>query len=143
MYPLVRELAVDGTPVTVTCRLLKIARQPYYRTGEGKLYLYAIEDCFSNTIVGYPIGSPMKARLAVTALENAIARRRAEGADVAGRIVHADRGSQLRSRKFHDALARHGLVDSMGQVASAADNPATESFFSLPQKKCPRPAGVA
>ena len=31
MYPLVRELAADGIPVTVTCRVLKIARQPYYR----------------------------------------------------------------------------------------------------------------
>ncbi|GAB3669156.1 hypothetical protein GCM10027596_41020 [Nocardioides korecus] len=31
MYPLVRELAADGLPVTVTCRVLKIARQPYYR----------------------------------------------------------------------------------------------------------------
>ena len=31
MYPLVRELAVDGIPVAVTCRVLKIARQPYYR----------------------------------------------------------------------------------------------------------------
>jgi hypothetical protein len=31
MYPLVRELAVNGIPVAVTCRVLKIARQPYYR----------------------------------------------------------------------------------------------------------------
>ena len=31
MYPLVRELAVDGVPVAVTCRVLQIARQPYYR----------------------------------------------------------------------------------------------------------------
>ena len=31
MYPLVRELAADGMPVTVTCRVLKLARQPYYR----------------------------------------------------------------------------------------------------------------
>jgi putative transposase len=31
MYPLVTELAVDGIPVTVTCRVLNIARQPYYR----------------------------------------------------------------------------------------------------------------
>ena len=30
-YPLVRELAADGIPVTVTCRVLKIARQPFYR----------------------------------------------------------------------------------------------------------------
>jgi hypothetical protein len=31
IYPLVGELAVDGIPVAVTCRVLKIARQPYYR----------------------------------------------------------------------------------------------------------------
>jgi hypothetical protein len=31
MYPLVRELAADGIPVAVTCRVLKIARQAYYR----------------------------------------------------------------------------------------------------------------
>lgn len=30
-YPLVRELAEDGIPVTVACRVLKFARQPYYR----------------------------------------------------------------------------------------------------------------
>lgn len=29
-YPLVRELAADGVRVAVTCRVLKLARQPYY-----------------------------------------------------------------------------------------------------------------
>jgi transposase InsO family protein len=242
MYPLVRELAADGIPVAVTCRVLNLARQPYYLwlanpitdaewlaahranalfdahrddpefgyrfladeardegqpmadrtawrictsngwwsvfgkprgrngkkkrapgtpafddlvqrnftadapntlwlvditehwTAEGKLYCCAIKDVFSNRIVGYSIDSRMKARLAVAALNNAVARRAAAGAEVAGCIVHADRGSQFRSRKFHRALARHGLVGSMGQVASAADNAAMESFFSLLQK---------
>ena len=41
----------------------------------------------------YSIDSRMKARLAVAALNNAVARRAATGADVVGRIVHADRGS--------------------------------------------------
>jgi putative transposase len=31
MYPLVRELVADRIPVAVTCRVLKIARQPYCR----------------------------------------------------------------------------------------------------------------
>ena len=31
IYPLVSELADDGVPVTVSCRVLKLARQPYYR----------------------------------------------------------------------------------------------------------------
>lgn len=30
-YPLVRELAVDGIPVTVTCRVLKFSSQGYYK----------------------------------------------------------------------------------------------------------------
>src|SRR6476646_1137161 len=63
-------------------------------TSEGKLYLCAIKDCFSNKIVGYSIDSRMKARLAVHALNNAVARRANTGAAVAGCIVHADRGSQ-------------------------------------------------
>jgi transposase InsO family protein len=105
-----------------------------HRTAEGKLYICAVKDCFSNKIVGYSISDRMKARLAVNALENAVARRRAEGHDVAGCIVHSDRGSQMRSRAFQRALTRHGLVGSMGQAGSAADNAAMESFFSLLQK---------
>src|SRR5690625_4652946 len=31
LYPLVRELAADGIPVAVSCRVLKVSRQPYYR----------------------------------------------------------------------------------------------------------------
>ncbi|MGP5295227.1 IS3 family transposase [Corynebacterium casei] len=234
-YPLVSELAVDGIPVTVSLRVLKLSRQPYYRwrkqqvtkaevveayrsnalldahlddpeygyrllvdeaaeageemcertawricrdnqwwsvfgkkrgkngkrpgppvhddlvkrdfsaddvnelwltditehwTDEGKLYLCAIKDVFSGRIVGYSISDRMKARLAVNALDNAISRRR----DAAGCIVHSDRGSQFRSRKFVHALNRHHLIGSMGQVGAAGDNAAMESFFSLLQK---------
>jgi len=243
-YPLVRDLAADGIPVTVTCRVLKIARQPYYRwlanpvttaeleeayranalfdahhddpefgyrflayeardagqamadrtawricsdngwwsvfgknrgknskkpgppvhddlcavtdekgrirhefsadapnelwvgditehwTDEGKLYVCAFKDVFSNRIVGYSIDSRTKSRLAVAALNNAVARR----GDVAGCVVHTDRGSQFRSRKFVHALNRHSMVGSMGRVGAAGDNAAMESFFSLLQK---------
>jgi transposase InsO family protein len=236
MYPLVRELADDGIPVTVTCRVLKLVRQDYYRwlavpitpseleeaylanalfdahhddpefgyrfladevhdsgfeacertvwkvcsqngwwssfgkkktrkksakvhtpayddlvrrqfsadapnhlwlgditehpTREGKLYVCAIKDVFSNRIVGYSIDERMKARLAVAALNNAVARR----GDVAGCVFHTDRGSQFRSRKVHRTLSRHRMVGSMGQVGSAGDNAAMESFFALLQK---------
>jgi len=100
-------------------------------TREGKLYLCAIKDVWSNRIIGYSIDSRMKARLAVNAIDNAAARR---GGDVAGCILHSDRGSQFRSRKAQRALVRHGMVGSMGQVGSAGDNAAMESFFSLLQK---------
>jgi putative transposase len=235
IYPLVRELAGDGIPVTVTCRVLKIARQPYYRwlafpvtdgewdqahlanavfdahcddpefgyrfladevraagheacdrtvwricrdngwwsvfgkrrsqtktkpgtpahddlvrrdftaeapnqlwladitehpTGEGKLYCCAIKDVFSNRVVGWSIDSRMKAGLVVAAIEMAVARR----GEAAGCVLHSDRGSQFRSRKVQRTLTRHHMVGSMGQVGSAGDNAAMESFFALLQR---------
>ena len=238
MYPLVRELAADGVPVTVTCRVLKLARAPYYRwredpvpraewvrahrinalhdahredptfgyrflahearragwrmsrrtawslcssqgitsaaqrrrrgkgrrvgppvfddhvkrvftadapnqvwltditehpTREGKLYCCAIKDVYANRIVVYSISDRMTAQLAVDALKSAVTRRRLEGHDVAGCILHADRGSQFRSRKMAHALNRHAMVGSMGRVGAAGDNAAMESFWSLLQ----------
>ena len=57
-------------------------------TSEGKLYCCAIKDVHSNRIVGYSISDRMTAKLAVDAVRNAITRR----GDVAGCILHADRG---------------------------------------------------
>ncbi|SMO85456.1 Integrase core domain-containing protein [Propioniciclava tarda] len=99
-------------------------------TDEGKLYACAIKDVWSNRIVGYSISDRMKSTIAVDALAMAVARR----GNVTGCVVHSDRGSQFRSRKFLAALRRHGLTGSMGQVASAGDNAAMESFFALLQK---------
>nr|WP_218868389.1 IS3 family transposase [Pseudoclavibacter chungangensis] len=101
-----------------------------HKTVEGKLYLCAINDVYSGRIVGYSIDSRMKSRLAVQALENAVQVR----GDVAGCVVHSDRGAQFRSRKMLRALARHRMVGSMGTVGSSGDNAAMESFFALLQK---------
>jgi putative transposase len=76
----------------------------------------------------------MKSRLAVAALNHAVARRQTQGGDVAGCVLHTDRGSQFRSRKFVHAINRHAMVGSMGRVGAAGDNAAMESFFSLLQK---------
>ena len=101
-----------------------------HKTAEGKLYCCAIKDACSGRIVVYSIDSRMQSRLAVQALENAVAMR----GDAAGCIVHSDRGSQFRSRKFRRALTRHRMVGSMGRVGSSGDNAAMESFFALLQK---------
>jgi transposase InsO family protein len=121
----------EGGPENPTHRKVDRALRsdPYseHWTDEGKLYCCAIKDVFSNRIVGWAIDSRMKARLVIAAVEMAVARR----GDVAGCISHSDRGSQFRARKVHRALARHGMVGSMGQVGSAGDNAAIESFFAL------------
>lgn len=98
--------------------------------GEGKLYLCAIKDVYSNRIVGYSMGARMTAQLAVSALRNAIALREPAGT----LVVHSGRGSQFRSTAFVRTLKDHGLTGSMGRAGACGDNAAMESFFALLQK---------
>ncbi|MBB1510501.1 DDE-type integrase/transposase/recombinase [Tessaracoccus sp. MC1756] len=60
----------------------------------------------SERLPGYSIDSRMMARIAVNALEMAVAHR----GRPAGVIVHSDRGSQFRSRRSRKALKRQGHV---------------------------------
>lgn len=99
-------------------------------TKEGRLYMCAVKDVWSNRVVGYSIGSRMQSSLAVAALENAVMQR----GNPVSVVVHSDRGGQFRSRSFQRALSRHQLRGSMGRVGAAGDNAAMESFFSLLQK---------
>jgi putative transposase len=98
-------------------------------TAEGKLYLCAVKDAFSGRLVGYSMDSRMKAQLAVAAVRNAIELRRP-----ASTVVHSDRGSQFRAKKFVRLLRGNGLVGSMGRTGACADNAAMESFFALLQR---------
>ena len=87
------------------------------RTDEGRLYCCAIKDLCGNRIVGYSIGDRMTAALAVRALNNAVARR----GDVAGCILHSDRGSQYASQAYRAVLAEHGLKGSMSRRGNPYD----------------------
>jgi hypothetical protein len=100
-------------------------------TSEGRLYVCAVKDVWSNRVVGYSIADRMQSQLAVDALNSAVARR---GGNVTGCTLHSDRGGQFRSRKLQQELWRHHMRGSMGQVGSAGDNAAMESFFSLLQR---------
>ncbi len=98
-------------------------------TREGKLYICAIKDVFSNKIVGYSIDSRMKSSLAQAAMRNAIALR-----SPIGTVCHSDRGGQFRAKRTQQLLANNDLVGSMGRSYGAGDNASMESFFSLLQK---------
>lgn len=98
-------------------------------TREGKLYICAIKDVYSNRIVGYSIDTRMKGSLARAAMRNAIALR-----SPVGTICHSDRGGQFRAKRTQRLLANNGLVGSMGRSYGAGDNASMESFFSLLQK---------
>lgn len=65
----------------------------------------------------------------MAALDDAM-RKRGHPRDV---IIHSDRGSQFRSRKFLRVLKRYKAKGSMGRVGACGDNAAMESFFALVQ----------
>lgn len=58
-------------------------------TGEGKVYLCAVKDVWSNRIVGYSINERMTSELAVSALRMAIQRRNPTGTTVHSEIGRA------------------------------------------------------
>jgi putative transposase len=104
---------VDRDFTTAAPNLLWLTDITEHPTGEGKLYLCAIKDCYGNRIVGYSMADRMTSELAVAALRNAVALRTPAGTVV----VHSDRGSpvpvpQVR-RRAH--LRWPGRLDGPGR----------------------------
>jgi transposase InsO family protein len=103
----------------------------YVATGEGWLYLAAVEDLHSRRIVGWSMGSRIDSRLVVDALEMAPAGRRPGE----GLVADSDRGSQYASEHYQGVLARHGIECSMSRRANCWDNAPMESFFASLKKE--------
>ena len=103
----------------------------YIATGEGWLYLAAVEDLDSRKIVGWSMGSRIDSRLVVDALEMALAGRQPGE----GLVAHSDRGSQYASEHYQGLLTRHGIVCSMSRRANCWDNAPMESFFASLKKE--------
>ncbi len=141
MYPLVQDLAVDGIPVTLSCRVLGFSKQAFYKWQANPVtdrewadahlintamdihaddpafgYRFIADELAERRIVGYSMSHRMTAALAVSALSNAVALR-----DPDGTTVHSDRGSQFRSTAFVTARKHHRLVGSMGRVGACGD----------------------
>jgi putative transposase len=100
-------------------------------TGEGKLYLAAVVDCFSRRCVGWAMAGHMRAQLVRSALEHAVARRRPAG----GLIHHSDQGSQYTAVGFGARCRRAGIRLSMGSRGCALDNAVCEAFFASMERE--------
>lgn len=74
----------------------------YLTCGEGDMYLCAIKDEHSKKVLGWAVADHMRTELVLDALDMAVAGR---GGDVAGTILHSDRGSQYTARD-HEAGMR-------------------------------------
>ena len=97
----------------------------YVAVAAGFVYVALILDAWSRRVVGYAIGRSIDARLAVAALEAAVASRRPPS----GCICHTDRGSQYASARYRELLNGHGLVGSMSRRGNPYDNAKAESLI--------------
>jgi putative transposase len=111
--------------------VLWVADITYLRTGEGWLYLAAVQDVFSRQIVGWSMANHLRATLVVDALQMALSRRRPDP----GLIHHSDQGSQYVSLAFGRAARQAGIAVSMGSRGDAYDNAVAETFFATLKKE--------
>jgi len=104
----------------------------YIWTAEGWLYLAVVIDLYSRKVVGWSMGSRMKAQLVCDALTMAIWQRHPGK----GLIVHSDQGVQYASHQYRELLSNNGFVGSMSKKGCCWDNAVAESFFgSLKQER--------
>lgn len=103
----------------------------YIPTGEGWLYLAAVEDLYSRKIVGWSMSERMESRLVVDALEMAI-QRELPGE---GLTAHSDRGVQYASEHYQALLKKHAVTCSMSRKGNCWDNAPMESFFATLKKE--------
>jgi putative transposase len=104
---------------------LWIADITYIRLGSEFVYLAVVIDRYSRRVVGWELDRTLAARLAIGALEKAIAQRQPPP-----RLVHhSDRGIQYASSDYVELLKSHDITPSMSRKANPYDNAACESFM--------------
>jgi putative transposase len=98
----------------------------YVWTDEGWAYVATILDLFSRAVVGWSIDVTATTRLALTALQSAVQRRR----PAVGLLHHSDRGCQYTSAEYRERLQQLGVTVSMSRTGNCWDNAVAESFFA-------------
>jgi len=104
---------------------LWIADLTYIRLEKEFVYLAVILDAWSRRVIGWALDRSLAARLAITALERAIAARQPQP----GLVHHSDRGIQYASQDYVGLLQKHHLIPSMSRPANPYDNATCESFM--------------
>jgi len=118
---------------------LWIADITYIRLKTEFVYLAVILDGFSRKVVGWSLERTLAIRLALVALEQAIATRK----PAPGLVHHSDRGVQYASDEYGGVLARHGMTPSMSRPANPYDNASCESFMKTLKREEISPTSIA
>jgi putative transposase len=104
---------------------LWVADITYIRLQGEFVYLAVILDAFSRKVIGWALDRTLAARLAIAALQAALAARKPPP----GVVHHSDRGIQYACGEYVSLLGRHALIPSMSRPANPYDNASCESFM--------------
>lgn len=104
---------------------LWVADITYIRLRTEFVYLAMVLDRYSRKAIGWCLDRTLAARIAVTALKQAIAERKPPP----GVVFHDDRGIQYAASEFQDELKANQMVPSMSRPANPYDNAFCESFM--------------
>jgi len=99
----------------------------YLTCGEGDMFLCAVRDGHTRRVLGHAVADHIGADVVEIAIEQAVAVR---GGEVAGTILHSDRGGEFTAHLTAQACVRHGLRRSMGATGICWDNSPAESLWS-------------
>ena len=103
----------------------------YVQTGQGFLFLAAVQDTFSRRIIGWSMRDDLKSELVLDALGMAVAARQPDERLVA----HSDHGSQYTSLVYGAYAKQSGIDLSMGSIGDPWDNALAETFFASLEKE--------
>jgi putative transposase len=122
-YAVYPNLTRDWKPDSIN--QLWVADITYIRLRESFLYLAVILDAYSRRVIGWALDDTLEARLAIQALQKALADRSVQPS----LVHHSDRGVQYCARDYVDLLRSHGIQISMSRTGNPYDNARAESFM--------------
>ena len=98
---------------------------------DGWVYLSSIIDLYSRRVIAWNVGYNMKKELVIKTLKMAF---KARGNPIHV-IVHSDKGSQYRSNKFKQLVAKHKCLSSFTSWNHSCDENANQESFHASLKK--------
>jgi putative transposase len=106
----------------------------YVRTAQGWSYLTTIIDLADRMVIGWALGSSMKAAHTSVAAWNMAVTHRPIAREL---TFHSDRGVQYACKEFEDLLGTYPKVTrSMSRKGNCWDNAVAESFFKTLKSEC-------
>jgi putative transposase len=112
--------------VPMAVNQLWVADITYMRMREEFVYLAVVLDAFSRRVIGWAMAEHLRAELALSALDMALANRRVVACEL---VHHSDQGVQYACGDYVSRLERAGIQPSMSRPGCPWDNAIAESFM--------------